>query len=126
ISLPGDHYRCAGAAQLGQIAGGGHSDPQARPFPADDRTIIIRLQQRTLEAPPSGTSPVTRVSKLARLARVGKRPSLLEGRGVENVGAGRDQVRQRLSGTGPVNTGLRRGAWCNAHRVYATSSPERW
>jgi hypothetical protein len=43
IRLPGDHDGSAGTAQLGQIAGGGRADLEAWAFPANDRTIGVRL-----------------------------------------------------------------------------------
>src|ERR1700686_4253936 len=81
-NLPGDHDSSAGTAKLGQIAGGGHADLQPWAFPANDRTIVVRRQQRALQASTSGTSAVARLAELAGLARVGKRAGWLEGRGV--------------------------------------------
>jgi hypothetical protein len=53
------HYdRRAATAQLRQIAVRGHADLQAWSFPANNRTIEIRQQQRALQLPSSRTSAV--------------------------------------------------------------------
>ena len=42
-SASGNHYRCARASKLRQIAVGRHSDLQAWPLPANNRTIKVGL-----------------------------------------------------------------------------------
>jgi len=53
-----DHDGSAGTAQFRQIAGGGHADLQSWALPANDWTIMVRFQQRALEAATSGTATV--------------------------------------------------------------------
>jgi hypothetical protein len=43
IGLPGNHDRSTRTAQLGQIAIRGHSDPQRRALPANDRTAFFGI-----------------------------------------------------------------------------------
>ena len=119
-SVPGNHHRCAGASKLRQIAVGRHSDLQAWPLPANNWTIIVRLQQCTSQASPSSTSSMARVPKLAGLAELGKCSCLLEGCGAQNVG--RDQIRKRLARSGPINAGLCGGSRCHSNGANATSS----
>ena len=92
IRLPGDHDGRAGTAQFGQIAICGHAEPECRAFPANDRTIRVRLQQCALQASPSGASAVARVPELAMIAGLRKCPCLLEGCRAQNVGACEDQI----------------------------------
>ena len=44
LRLAGDHYRGAGAAQLGEVAISSHADFELWPFAANDRTVEVGLQ----------------------------------------------------------------------------------
>ena len=126
VSLPGDDYGRAGTAQFGQVAIRGHPDLDLGPYSANDRAVIVGLQQRALQASPSRTSAMTRVPELTRLACLGDRSCLFEGCRVHNAGACRDQLSQRLAGSRPIHAGLCRGTRRNPHRAYAASSRKRW
>src|ERR1700722_6157840 len=91
--LSGDNHRSAGTPELRQIAGGGHTSLQLQPFSANDRAVIVRLHQSTLQASSSGTAAMACVTELARLAPVGKHAGLAEGGGVKNLNARRNQIR---------------------------------
>ena len=58
VLVPRYHHRGAGAAELWQIAVGGHAVLKSRAFPANNRTIGIRLGKRTLQTPSPSTSAV--------------------------------------------------------------------
>lgn len=56
IGVPGNHDSSARTAQFGQIAGGSHANLEAAAFLANDRTIMVRLEQCALEASTAGTA----------------------------------------------------------------------
>ena len=70
----------------------GHLDRQRGALPPDNRAINIRFQESALQSPPSGTSPMAGIPKLARLAGLRKCPRLLERDRVQNVASRRDQI----------------------------------
>src|ERR1700756_1217736 len=76
--VAGNYDGCAGTAELGKIAIRSHADLEAGALAPNDRTVKIRLQERTLQASSSGASTVTRISELARQACLRKGASLLE------------------------------------------------
>src|SRR5262249_42938750 len=122
IRLPGDHDGSAGTAHLRQIAGGGHSNPEAAALFANHRTIVVGLHQCALQTPSPRTPAMAGIPELAGLARLWKYASLLKRFCVQNLESQREQVWQRLSGAGPINTRLRGGARRNPHGADATSS----
>ena len=93
FTLSGDYDSRAATVQLGKIAAGGHANRQAWAFPTNDRTIVVRLQQRALEASATGAAAVTGFPKLARLACIRKSSRLLERVRVQNVRPYGEQIR---------------------------------